>query len=196
MGTLSSSNTVARRTRSGPCATGAIDAALIRSSPPKRAIGPGLERLPLFTERLVASVTSTDSRARQESVTLADLADGPVAVCATAPTATGELWSTTAHMPRTISVANTDEWLTRIAVGDAIGITAEATTHNHRAPEVVYLPIEDAPPVTVALTWPGQRRSHPQVGVVATCAQDYFTRLIDIGSPPRLLSTGADGQLT
>jgi hypothetical protein len=154
-----------------------------------------LERLPLFTERLVVSVTSSDSRARQESVTLADLADGPVAVCATAPTATGELWSTTAHMPRTISVANTGEWLTRIAVGDAIGITAEATTHNHRAPEVVYLPIEDAPPVTVALTWPGQRRSHPQVGVVATCAQDYFTRLIDIGSPPRLLSTGADGQL-
>ncbi|WP_270409796.1 LysR substrate-binding domain-containing protein [Brachybacterium paraconglomeratum] len=152
MGTLSSSNTVARRTRSGPCATGAIDAALIRSSSPKRAIGPGLERLPLFTERLVASVTSTDSRARQESVTLADLADGPVAVCATAPTATGELWSTTARMPRTISVANTDEWLTRIAVGDAIGITAEATTHNHRAPEVVYLPIEDAPRVTVALT--------------------------------------------
>ena len=87
MGTLSSSNTVARRTRSGRCATGAIDAALIRSSPPKRAIGPGLERLPLFTERLVVSVTSSDSRARQESVTLADLADGPVAVCATAPTA-------------------------------------------------------------------------------------------------------------
>ncbi|WP_327064247.1 LysR substrate-binding domain-containing protein [Kocuria rhizophila] len=161
----------------------------------KRAIGPGLERLPLFTERLVVSVTSSDSRARQESVTLADLADGTVAVCATAPTATGELWSTTAHMPRTISVANTGEWLTRIAVGDAIGITAEATTHNHRAPEVVYLPIEDAPPVTVALTWPGQRRSHPQVVVFATCAQDYFTRLIDIGSPPRLLSTGADGQL-
>ncbi|MFL0421700.1 LysR substrate-binding domain-containing protein [Micrococcus luteus] len=119
-GTLSSSNTVARRTRSGRCATGAIDAALIRSSPPKRAIGPGLERLPLFTERLVVSVTSSDSRARQESVTLADLADGPVAVCATAPTATGELWSTTAHMPRTISVANTGEWLTRIAVGEGV----------------------------------------------------------------------------
>lgn len=173
---------------------GAIDAALIRSSSPERATVPGLERLPLFTERLVAAVASSDSRARQESVTLADLADGPVAVCATAPTATGELWSTTAHTPRTISVANTDEWLTCIAVGDAIGVTAEATTHNHHAPEVVYLPIEDAPPVTVALTWPGQRRGHPQVGVFATFAQDYFTRLIDTGSPPLLLSTGDDGQ--
>ncbi|MCY1683281.1 helix-turn-helix domain-containing protein [Kocuria sp. SL71] len=56
------------------------------------------------------------------------------AVCATAPTATAPLRDGADSTPRTIRVANTDEWLTRIAVGGAVGITAEATTHDYQSP--------------------------------------------------------------
>lgn len=166
---------------------GAIDAALVRSSPPGSATTAGLASAPLFTERLVAAVAAGDPRARQDAVTLAELAEGPMAVCATAPTATGHLWQAQASAPETVTVANTDEWLTRIAIGDAVGVTAEATTHSHHAPDVAYLPIDDAPPVAVCLAWPMQD-AHPQARVFAEFAKEYFDELIEAGTPPLMLS--------
>lgn len=171
--------------------SGAIDAALLRSSPPSAGAGAGFSTMPLFVERLVAAVASDDPRARQASVTLAGLATGPVAVCATAPTATAHLWGSERAAPETITVANTDEWLTRIAIGDAVGVTADATTYSHHAPEVTYLPIDDAPPVAVVLAWE-QANGHPEAPVFADFARAYFTGLAEASTPPWVLSAAED----
>lgn len=164
-----------------------IDAALIRRSPPSSQPLPGLAMTTLFTEGLVAAVAADDPRAAHESITLPDLATGPVAICATAPTVTGHLWDPLGRTPHTITVANTDEWLTRIAVGEAVGVTAEATTYNHQVPEVAYLPIEDAPPVEVALVWPADS-PHQRAEEFAHFAQNYFAQLIDSSTPPLVLT--------
>ncbi|MFF2861176.1 LysR family transcriptional regulator [Streptomyces rubiginosohelvolus] len=155
---------------------GTIDAALVRRTP-SPGPGPllGLATATLFTERLVAAIAVQDSRAAKTSVTLPELAQGPVAVCATAPTATDHLWDHTGHTPHTINVANTDEWLTLISVGDAVGVTAQATTYNHQAPDVAYRPIEDSPPVEVTLAWRATE-PHPRAHAFAQFARDYFGR--------------------
>ncbi|MFD4372413.1 LysR family transcriptional regulator [Streptomyces sp. NPDC058486] len=172
---------------------GAIDAALVRRTPPSPEPLPGLATATLFTERLVAAIAVEDPRAAKTSVTLPELAQGPVAVCATAPTVTDHLWDHTGHTPHTISVANTDEWLTRISVGDAVGVTAQATTYNHQAPDVTYRPIEDSPPVEVILAWRATD-PHPQAHAFAQFARDYFARLLDTSTPPFSLNHGENAE--
>lgn len=162
---------------------GAIDAALVRRTSSSPEPMPDLAAATLFTERLVAAIAADDPRAAKTSITLPELADGSVAVCATAPTVTDHLWDHTGHTPHTISVANTDEWLTRISVGDAVGVTAEATTYNHQAPDVAYRPIEDSPLVEVTLAWRATD-PHPQAHVFAQFARGYFARLSDTSAPP------------
>lgn len=125
-------------------------------------------------------------RALPGAVRPADLASGAAAVCATSPTATAPLRDGADSTPRTIRVANTDEWLTRIAVGGAVGVTAEATTHDHQSPEVAYLPIQDAPPVAVDLALPAED-DHPQAEAFAAFVGAYFQELIDASSPPLML---------
>ncbi|KAA5835145.1 LysR family transcriptional regulator [Saccharopolyspora hirsuta] len=171
---------------------GDIDAALVRRSPPPPEPLPGLAMTTLFAEKLVAALAADDPRAAKSTVTLPELAAGPVAVCATAPTATNHLWDHTGRAPRTITVANTDEWLTRISLGDAVGVTAEATTYNHHAPDVAYRTIEDSPPVEVALAWPAAD-PHPRAHAFAQFAHDYFARILDTSTPPLILSH--DGKL-
>ncbi|MEY7972100.1 LysR family transcriptional regulator [Saccharomonospora xinjiangensis] len=170
-----------------------IDAALVRTSIPSPEPLPDLAMMTLFTEKLVAAIAADDSRAEKNAVTLAELAEGPVAVCATAPTVTSHLWDHTGRTVRTITVANTEEWLTRISVGDAVGVTAEATTYNHQVPDVVYRPIEDSPPVEVALAWPATN-PHPHVHAFAQFARDYFARLLDISTPPFVLHHGENAE--
>lgn len=134
---------------------GEIDAALLRTAP---AAGAGLEVRPLYRERRLAAVPEDDPLARRPAVRLTDLADRSVVLCATAATTTG-LWPD-GRRPRTFEVANVDEWLTVIATGEAVGVTAEATEHSHPHPGVRYLPLTDAPPVTVRLAWP-RTPTHP-----------------------------------
>ncbi|WP_435616147.1 LysR substrate-binding domain-containing protein [Streptomyces coelicoflavus] len=172
---------------------GAIDAALVRGTSPSPRPLPDLATATLFTERLVAAIAMEDPRAAKTSVTLPELADGPVAVCATAPTVTDHLWDHTGRTPHTISVANTDEWLTRISVGDAVGVTAEATTYNQPAPDVAYRLIEDSPPVEVSLAWRATD-PHPQAHAFAEFARDYFARLLDTSTPPFSLNHGENAE--
>ncbi|MFC9502858.1 LysR family transcriptional regulator [Streptomyces sp. NPDC057002] len=134
---------------------GEIDAALLRTMP---GPGAGLEVEPLFRERRLVAVPENDPLSRRPIVRLTDLADRSVVLCATAATTTN-LWPD-GRRPRTFEVANVDEWLTVIATGDAVGVTAEATEHSHPHPGIRYLPLADAPPVTVRLVWP-RTPTHP-----------------------------------
>ncbi len=46
-----------------------------------------------------------------------------------------------------------EEWLTAIAAGEAVGLTAEATTTQHPRAGVTYRRVRDAPSVDVRLAW-------------------------------------------
>ena len=54
---------------------------------------------------------------------------------------------------QTLEVANNAEWLTTIAMGDAVGITALGTQQDSKSEGVSYVPIADAPPAEVSPAW-------------------------------------------
>ncbi|MEV2275555.1 LysR substrate-binding domain-containing protein [Nocardiopsis sp. NPDC049922] len=152
---------------------GEIDAALLRTAP---APSTGLEVRLLHRERRLAALPENDPLTHHPTVRLSDLADRSMVLCSTAPT-TNDLWADT-RRPHTIEVANVDEWLTVIAMGDAVGITAEATEHHHPHPGVHYVPLTDAPPVAVLLAW--QRTpTHPAIPALLT----HLQRMTDTAGP-------------
>ncbi|WP_407547951.1 LysR family transcriptional regulator [Streptomyces sp. Pv4-95] len=113
----------------------------------------------LIRERRMAAVPVSHPLADRADVALAELGTETVALCATAATTSAELWAA-GRRPRTMTVPGVDEWLTTIATGAAVGVTAEGTVHQHPHPGVRYLPVRDADPVTVHLAWPA-RPAHP-----------------------------------
>ncbi len=50
-----------------------------------------------------------------------------------------------------MTVGNTDDWLAAIAAGLAFGVTARATAAMHAYPGVTFVPLSDAPPLSVSL---------------------------------------------
>jgi DNA-binding transcriptional LysR family regulator len=114
-------------------------------------------------ESRVAAVASDDPLAQRDALMLADLSRRPVALNKTTGTTTTDLWSPSAT-PVIREVHSTEEWLTVVAAGDAVGITSEATADQFPRPGVRYLPIRDAPPIAVWLAW---WRDHPPAGAAA-----------------------------
>ena len=129
-------------------AEGTADVSVLR-----RPVGdPRLRSAVLGAERRVVAVAADDPLARRRSVTLADVAGRTVAVDALTGTTTGELWPPSAA-PATRPVRGLEDWLTVVAAGQAVGVTAEATAAQHPRPGVVYRPVRDAPPIEVRLAW-------------------------------------------
>lgn len=120
----------------------------------------------------MAALPSNHVLAVRESVRLEELAAESVVICSTAATTAADLWPT-GHRPRTFEVPGVDEWLTTIATGEAVGVTAESTGHSHPHPGVRYLPLADAPTVTVFLAHP-RAPGHP----VAAEFIGHTTRLL------------------
>ena len=54
-----------------------------------------------------------------------------------------------------------EDWLSVIAAGQAIGVTAEATTHHYPRPGAVFRPIRDTEPMQIWRCW--QRSDPPQL---------------------------------
>ncbi|MCB5164733.1 LysR family transcriptional regulator [Streptomyces bambusae] len=137
---------------------GSVDAVFLRALPERTA--PDLAVLPLYSEPRVAAVSTDDPLAVRPEVSLRELAGRTVALCATAATTSGALWPAGGGPEATRTVSNVDEWLTSIATGEAVGLTAEATRHSHPHPAVRYLPLTDAGPVTVHFLAPAAA-GHP-----------------------------------
>lgn len=132
---------------------GEVDVALLRGP----VTAPGLVTVELYTEPRVAAVPSDSPVAGRRSLVLADLAPYTLALNTVSGTTTTDLWPPGAGPGSTLTVANTDDWLAAIAAGLAVGVTARATQGVHPHPGVVYLPLTDAPPLTVSLA----RRTGP-----------------------------------
>ncbi|MEV4432341.1 LysR family transcriptional regulator [Streptomyces sp. NPDC049585] len=138
---------------------GAVDVALLRGE----VTAPGLVTELLLEEERVAVVPAGSEPAGHETLTLADLAAWPIALNTVAGTTTLDLWPAGARPTRTIEVANTDEWLTAIAAGRAVGISTAATPRLHDHPTIAYRPLADAPAVPLFLAWRAGVPVHPAI---------------------------------
>ncbi|MYT72146.1 MULTISPECIES: LysR family transcriptional regulator [unclassified Streptomyces] len=116
----------------------------------------------LHREARVAALPSDSPLARRATLVLADLADQVIALNTVSGTTTLELWPVGARPGRTLTVANTDDWLAAIAADRAVGVTSTATVALHPHPGVTYVPLTDAPPLQVHLAH-HRGPTHPSV---------------------------------
>ena len=140
-------------------ASGRVDVAVLRARPDR----PDVRAEALPPEPRLAAVPSGTPLAAREQLTLADLGDQPLALNAAVGTTTLDLWPAGQAPAETVVVANTDDWITAIAGGRAVGVTPVATRSMRPHPGVAYVPLVDAPPVDVYLAW-REPRTHPAVG--------------------------------
>lgn len=140
---------VQSRTPTAGLTDGAVDVSVLRRPVADARVATAL----LGVERRYAAVAADDPLARRRSVTLADFAGRTVAVDALTGTTSEELWSPSGAPVATRTVRGIEDWLTVVAAGQAVGMSAEATAAQHRRPGVVYRPVRDAPPVQVWLAW-------------------------------------------
>ncbi|MFI8849797.1 LysR family transcriptional regulator [Streptomyces sp. NPDC053499] len=153
--------------RTAGLAQGKVDVALLRGE-----LGaPGLVTELLEHEERIAVVPADSELAGRSALTLADLAAWPVALNTVAGTTTPELWPASARPRETIEVTNTDEWLTAIAVGRAVGVSTSATPGLHSHPSIAYRPLTDAPPVPLLLAWHSGTPTHPAIPALVALAR-------------------------
>lgn len=112
-----------------------------------------LDSVVVGQERRVAAVASDHRLADRGAVVLADLAAETVAVGTGPSTTSAALWGVGPGPSRYRPTHGVDEWLTVIATGRAVGISAEATAAQHPRPGIAYLPVTDAPLIDVRLAW-------------------------------------------
>jgi DNA-binding transcriptional LysR family regulator len=144
--------------RVGGVGSGAADVAVVRGAVTEADVATRL----LFREPRMAALPAGHRLARRAGIALADLRDETVLTSAFGTT-TLDLWPAGARPRRSLHVDNTDEWLTEIAGGMAVGVTVESTTTQHAHPGVAFVPLHDAADVPVFLVWPS-RHPHPATG--------------------------------
>ncbi len=157
--------------RTAGLARGEVDGALLRGP----VDAPGLVTEVLFTEPRVAAVTADGPLATRPSLELADLADGPVVLNTVSGTTTVDLWPPDTRPAATLTVGNTDDWLTAIAAGRGSGVSTTSTAELHPHAGVAYVPLDDAPGVPVLLA----RRDapgHPALPQLAALAREIVAR--------------------
>ncbi|MBH1938130.1 LysR family transcriptional regulator [Streptomyces sp. AV19] len=147
---------------------GEVDIALLRGD----VTAPGVVTELLLEEERVAVVPAGSDLADRGALALADLAAWPIALNTVAGTTTLDLWPAAARPTRTVEVANTDEWLTAIAVGRAVGISTSATPRMHEHPSIVYRTLTDAPPVPLLLAWRRGTPAHPALPELVRLARE------------------------
>jgi len=142
-------------------------------------------------ERRMCAVADDDPLARRRSVRLADLAGRTLLVDRRTGTTTLDLWPPDAR-PRTEEIQDIDDWLTLIAQGRYVGVTAESTAHQYPRPGVAYRPVSDVEPIAVRLAW-WRDDAHPATQSVIELLSSLYRapgpRSPRVGSAP----AGRDG---
>lgn len=158
---------------------GRVDVALVRGPAPCERAGAadGLRSAWLLDEPRVAAVPADgELAAREDPLTLAELARYPVALNTVSGLTTLDLWPEDSRPAAGTAVpeANTDDWLGAIAAGRAVGVSTEATAAMHPHPGVTYRPLADASNVPVVLLWraaPG----HPAIPDLVNAAREILS---------------------
>jgi DNA-binding transcriptional LysR family regulator len=148
-----------------------VDAAVLRRQVTERRT----ESTLLGVETRYAAMAATDPLARRRSVSLNDFVNRTVAIDDQTGTTTLELWPPDNAPATTRITAGMEDWLTLIAAGQAVGITAEATTHQHPRPGLKFRLVRDAEPIPVWLAW---RRDDPpeRLETLIQLAREAYTR--------------------
>ncbi|MFG2806586.1 LysR family transcriptional regulator [Streptomyces massasporeus] len=136
-------------------AEGVCDLAVVRRPPEDRRLDSAIVGL----ERRMVALAADDPLAGRRSVRLADLSGRTLLVDRRTGTTTPDLWPPDSR-PATEETHDVDDWLTVIATGRCVGMTAESTAHQYRRPGIVYRPVRDAEPIAVRLAW-WRDEAHP-----------------------------------
>ena len=149
-------------------AEGLCDLAVVRRQPEDRR----LDSVIVGLERRLCAMAADDPLARRRSLRLTDLSDRILLVDHRTGTTTADLWPEGAR-PVTQETADVEDWLTSIAAGRYVGVTAEATANQYPRPGVVYRPVRDAEPIAVRLAWWHDER-HPATTAVIELLTDLY----------------------
>ena len=164
--------TVRRRDdRLAGLARGDVDVALVRGP----ITEPGLRSALIEDEARLAVLPVSHRLAQSSTVRLRDLARESIVVNAVTGTTTLALWPRAPRPSIGAEVSTMDDWLVAIAAGIGIGITPASTAALHPHPDLVYVPVADAPPVPLVLAWPA-RRAHRYVRAFVTIARNATRR--------------------
>jgi len=151
-------------------AEGACDAAVLRVLPDARRFGSTLVGL----EQRLCAVAADDPWARRRSLRLAEIADRTLLIDRRTGTTTLELWPDGAR-PAVEHVSDVDDWLTVVATGRCVGVTAEGTAAQYPRPGVVFRPIRDAEPIAVRLAW-WREDPHPATPAAVELLTELYRR--------------------
>jgi DNA-binding transcriptional LysR family regulator len=137
----------------GGLAEGACDIAVVRAPPGPDRLDPGrFDGAVVGLEARYCALAADDPLARRRQLRLSDLGERVLAVDPRTGTTTVELWPPGGR-PEVEEVHDVDDWLTVIASGRCVGVTAESTLTQYRRQGVVFRRLRDAPPVPVRLVW-------------------------------------------
>ncbi len=156
--------------------TGRADMALI--GPPHGR--PGLAEEPLVSEPRVAALPAGHALAMRDPLHCGDLVGYPMPHRANAPYESRVYWSGRDRtggdpvLPDGPVVYDTSQLLEVVALGQAIALLPESLAAHNQRPDIVYRPVADASPYTIALIWPAQARGR-HLAEFVRAATDYAT---------------------
>jgi DNA-binding transcriptional LysR family regulator len=152
----------------GGLAEGACDIAVIRTPPDQSRFGDAIVGL----ERRYCAMAADDPWASRRSIRLAEISSRVVLIDRRTGSTTLDLWPPEAR-PATEYTGDIDDWLTVIATGRCVGITAEATVTQYPRPGVAYRPLRDAAPIPVRLVW-WRDEAHPATAAAVGLLTDLY----------------------
>ncbi|WP_189954408.1 LysR family transcriptional regulator [Streptomyces alanosinicus] len=155
-------------TASAGLGEGACDLAVLRRPLEDRRFDTAIVGL----ERRLCAMAADDPPARRRSVRLADLTGRVLLVDRRTGTTTPELWPADSR-PAVEETHDVDDWLTVIAAGRGIGVTAESTANQYPRHGIVYRPVRDAEPVAVRLAW-WRDDPHPALQAVLELLSELY----------------------
>jgi DNA-binding transcriptional LysR family regulator len=150
-------------------AEGVADLAILRREPDPEAF----DMARIGFEKRYCAMASDDPLVSRRTVTLAQIAEGTVALDLRTGSTNIEMWAADGRPESTISISNIDDWLTVISSGKARGITAEATMHQYRRPGLTYRLVRNAPALPVYAAWPKSRPSGETGAIVILLTELY-----------------------
>jgi DNA-binding transcriptional LysR family regulator len=148
-----------------------VDVAIVR--PPIDARDVDIEIV--SRERRIAVLPSWHRLANETSVSVGDLLADPIVAAPESAGVWRDYWILSEFRGETPAIiggeaATREAELQAVAVGRGISVTSEASVRYFDRPGVVYIPIEDIEPCSVALAWRSELTDTPAVGALRELA--------------------------
>ncbi|MBB6174185.1 DNA-binding transcriptional LysR family regulator [Nocardiopsis mwathae] len=149
-------HTVRRDDRLAGLADGTVDAALVWGA----VADPDMTTTALHTEPRIAAVSTRSTLAGRHELTWAELGRRCIVLNTVSGTLTPDHWPTDARPEVGAESTNIDEYLHAVASRRGVGVLPVSVSLHHHDPDVLYIPITDAPPAVLTYAVPRQA-AHP-----------------------------------